>query len=291
MSDSQPCRSFLYMPASNDRALEKAKSLPADGYIFDLEDAVRPDAKAAAREQAVEAANSGAYGRKSVLIRANGLDTPWGQADISAIACSEADGIVVPKVNCIDDVNLIEDQMDAAGAPETFQLWIMMETPAAFLNAASIAGAGGRLKGMIIGSNDLIKDMRARHIPDRSNILPALTLALLAARAHGLVILDAVYNAIKDEEGFIAEARQALTMGFDGKSLVHPAQIAPANRVFSPAEEEVEEAHAIIAAYEEAFAAGKGVAAYQGKMIEDLHVAEAKRLVAVAQAIAAFDAE
>ncbi len=281
----RPRRSVLYMPGANTRALEKARSLPADALIFDLEDAVAPDAKEAARTNVVLAAESKAYGRREIAIRCNGLATPWGEADVAAIATSGADAILVPKVESAAEVTHVVSLLDTAGAPQTMAVWAMMETPKGFLRAEEIAGAHPRLALFVMGTNDLVKDMRARHTPMRLPLVTALGLGMLAARAHGLTILDGVYNDIKDAEGFRAVCRQGLEMGFDGKTLIHPSQIEPCNEVFAPSAAELEMAGKIVAAFKAAQAEGKGVVTVDGRMIENLHVEQAERALALAAAI------
>ena len=276
------------MPASNARALEKAKTLKADGFVFDLEDSVRPDAKLEARENAVTAAASGTYAKREIIIRCNALDTQWGGDDVQAIATSGADGILVPKISNPDDVHLVLAMLDDAGAPSDIGIWLNMETPAAFLRADAICGASDRITGLVMGTNDLIKDMQARHVVGRANILPALTMAVLAARTHDLIVLDSVYNQFKDIEGFAAECAQARNMGCDGKSLIHPSQVDIANGVFGASDTEIAEAKATIEAFDKAFAAGEGMAVVDGKMIEALHADEARRVVALADVISAL---
>ncbi|MBS0549548.1 MAG: CoA ester lyase, partial [Proteobacteria bacterium] len=239
-SKVRPRRSVLYMPGANTRALEKARTLPADALIFDLEDAVAPDAKEAARANVVAAAKSRGYGKREIAIRCNGLATPWGKADVAAIATSGADAIVVPKVESAADVAAVVNLLNAAGAPSSMAVWAMMETPRGMLNADEIGGAHKRLQLFIMGTNDLVKDMRARHTPMRLPMMTALGLGMLAARAHGLTILDGVYNDIQDAEGFRATCVQGLELGFDGKTLIHPSQVEPCNEVFAPSAAELE---------------------------------------------------
>src|SRR5437868_459321 len=281
----RPRRSVLYMPGANTRALEKARSLPADALIFDLEDAVAPDAKEAARTNVVLAAESKAYGRREIAIRCNGLATAWGEADIAAIAASGADAILVPKVESAAEVTHVVSLLDAAGAPQTMAVWAMMETPKAILRAEEIAGSHPRLALFVMGTNDLVKDMRARHTPARLPLVTALGLGMLAARAHGLTILDGVYNDIQDAAGFRAVCQQGLEMGFDGKTLIHPSQVEPCNEIFAPSPAELEMAGKIVAAFRAAQAEGKGVVTVDGRMIENLHVEQAERALALASAI------
>lgn len=281
----RPRRSVLYMPGANTRALEKARTLPADALIFDLEDAVAPDAKEAARANVVGAAQSRSYGKREIAIRCNGLATEWGKADIAAIARSGADAILVPKVESAAEVATVVALLDAAGAPASMMVWAMMETPKGILRAEEIAGAHPRLALFIMGTNDLVKDMRARHTPMRLPMVTALGLGVLAARAYGLTILDGVYNDIKDEAGFRAACQQGLEMGFDGKTLIHPSQVEPCNEVFAPSSSELEMAGRIVSAFKQAQAEGKGVVTVDGRMIENLHVEQAERALALAAAI------
>ena len=281
----RPRRSVLYMPGANTRALEKARSLPADALIFDLEDAVAPDAKEAARTNVVLAAQSKAYGKREIAIRCNGLATEWGAADIEAIATSGADAILVPKVESAAEVTHVVSLLDTAGAPPTLAVWAMIETPKAILRAEEIAGSHPRLALFVMGTNDLVKDMRARHTPMRLPMVTALGLGMLAARAYGLTILDGVYNDIRDVEGFRAVCQQGLEMGFDGKTLIHPSQVEPCNEVFAPSAAELEMADKIVAAFKAAQAEGKGVVTVDGRMIENLHVEQAERALALAAAI------
>jgi citrate lyase subunit beta / citryl-CoA lyase len=286
----RPRRSVLYMPGSNERALDKARSLPADGLILDLEDAVAPDAKVAARERVCQALAAGGYAPRETLIRVNALATPWGFADLQAAARSGADGVLLPKVESAEAVRQALAVLDGAGAPADLPLWCMLETPRATLRADEIAGASPRLGGLVMGTSDLAKELRAAHTPLRLPLLTALGLCLLAARAHGLPILDGVHLDLGDEEGFAAACRQGAELGFDGKTLIHPRQIEAANRAFAPDEAELEEARRIIAAHEAAVLQGKGVVVEGGRLIESLHVAEAQRKVQLAQAIAAMAA-
>jgi len=286
----RPRRSVLYMPGANTRALEKARTLPADALIFDLEDAVAPDAKETARGNVVAAARSKTYGRREIAIRCNGLATPWGKDDVAAIAASGADAILVPKVESARDVAGIVALLDGAGAPPSMAVWAMMETPRGILRADEIAGAHPRLQLFVMGTNDLVKDMRARHTPQRLPLVTALGLGMLAARAHGLTILDGVYNDIQDADGFKAVCRQGLEMGFDGKTLIHPSQVEPCNEIFAPSAAELTMADKIVAAFKAAQAAGKGVVTVDGRMIENLHVEQAERALALAAAISELQA-
>ncbi|MFZ9017448.1 MAG: HpcH/HpaI aldolase/citrate lyase family protein [Ilumatobacteraceae bacterium] len=287
MSDLRPRRSVLYMPSSNERALEKAKAIPCDALIFDLEDAVATDAKEQARVNAVAAARSGEYGRREITIRCNGLDTPWGADDLDAAATSGASSVVIPKVNSVAYLDQISARLDAAGAPSAMTIWAMVETPTAILDVRTIA-AHPRVNVLVMGNNDLAKELRTGVLPERTPLLPALSLALLAAREAGKVILDGVYNDVKDDAGFLVEARQGKAMGFDGKTLVHPSQVEPANTVWAPSDDEIDFSRRVIAAFDAARADGRGVVTVDGRMVEHLHVQNAERILAVAEAIAAL---
>jgi citrate lyase subunit beta / citryl-CoA lyase len=281
----RPRRSVLYMPSSNERALEKAKTIPCDGLILDLEDAVAPGAKQAAREAACAAASSGEYGAREVAIRVNGADTEWHADDLAATCAAGPDAIVVPKVNTADAVLELVDAMARHDAPEHTTLWAMVETPYAMLHAEEIAAASDRLTVLVMGTNDLAKELYAEHVPGRHPLLPGLGLAMLAARATGKVILDGVYNDVKDTDGFLAECRQGREMGFDGKTLIHPGQVEGANEAFAPSEQAVEDARGILEAWEAG--KGAGVVTYRGRMIENLHVESARRTLAIHEAVAA----
>jgi citrate lyase subunit beta / citryl-CoA lyase len=277
----RPRRSVLYMPGANERALEKAKTLPADALILDLEDAVAPDAKVAARERVCAAV--GSYGDREVTIRVNGLGTPWHLDDLRAAGSAGPSAVVVPKVNSVDEVHAIEKAL--SHAPDHTAIWAMIETPAAVLNCASIAAASDRLTVLVLGTNDLAKEMVAAQVPGRAPLLGPLSMCVLAARATGRVILDGVYNDVRDLEGFAAECRQGRDFGFDGKTLIHPGQVEPCNEIFAPSAEEVSQAHRVIAAFEEAQREGRGVATVDGRLIENLHVANAERVLALAEAV------
>jgi citrate lyase subunit beta / citryl-CoA lyase len=283
----RPRRSVLYMPGANERALEKAKALPADALILDLEDAVAPDAKVDARARVCAAAASGEYGSREIAIRVNSIDTQWHADDLRAAAEAGPAGVLVPKIESADQVHQIESALEAGGAPDHTLLWAMVETPVAMLHAAEIAGASERLAVLVMGTNDLAKELQAEHVPGRQPLLTGLSLALLAARAAGKVILDGVYNDIKNEEGFEAECRQGREMGFDGKTLIHPSQLEPCNRIFAPSDDEIASSREIIEAFEAAEAEGRGVVTVNGRMVENLHVDNARRILAVADAIAA----
>jgi len=280
---ARPRRSVLYMPSSNAKALEKAKSIPCDAIIFDLEDAVAPDAKPAAREQAVAAATSGEYGHRELTIRCNALSTPWGPDDVAAAGAAKPSAVVIPKIGTSAELDAVAAALDAAGGVDTM-IWAMVETPTAIFDARAIA-AHPRVAVVVMGTNDLAKEILAPLVPGRANLTPYLATAVLAAREAGKVILDGVYNAIADAAGFAAECRQGVEMGFDGKTLVHPSQVEPANEAWSPTPDEVELSRRVIAAYEEAEAEGRGVITVDGKMIEHLHVANARRVLAIADAI------
>jgi citrate lyase subunit beta/citryl-CoA lyase len=277
------------MPASNARALEKARSLPADGLIFDLEDAVAPDAKSAARDSVARALAAGGYGRREVMLRVNALSTDWGRTDLVAAAGMSIDAVVLPKVESADAVRQAQSVLLEAGAPEHLAIWCMIETPRGVLRAEEIASASPRIAGLIMGTADLTKDLHARHTPGREPLLTSLGLCLLAARAFGLAILDGVHLDLADDEGFLAACRQGRDLGFDGKTLIHPKTIAVANTVFAPSSEEVASARRVIAAHAEAVAAGKGVVLVDGKLIENLHVQNAHQTVALAEAIASLE--
>jgi citrate lyase subunit beta/citryl-CoA lyase len=276
------------MPGANERALEKAQAIPADALILDLEDAVAPDAKPEARQRVCAAATSGAYGAREIAIRANGIGTPWHDDDLRAIAAAGPDAVVVPKIDSAADVHQIEKALEAGGAPDRTRIWAMLETPIAMLHAEEICRSSERLAVLVMGTNDLAKELHASHVPGRQPLLSGLGLCLLAARATGKVILDGVYNDIKDADGFAAECRQGREMGFDGKTLIHPSQVEPCNEAYAPAADDVERAGRIIAAFEEAEADGRGVVTVDGRMVENLHVEEARRVLAIDEAIRAL---
>jgi citrate lyase subunit beta/citryl-CoA lyase len=284
----RPRRSVLYMPAANARALEKAKTIPVDALIFDLEDAVAPDSKELAREQACAAAASGDYGNREVTIRCNGLDTPWGAADIAAAAAVGPAAVVIPKVDDIAYLDDVDQLLKEAGAPDSTMIWAMVETPTGILNVNEIAHHE-RMTVMVMGTNDMAKELRATITPGRQALLPYLSMCLLSARQAGISIIDGVYNDISDEAGFGALCQQGVEMGFDGKTLIHPSQVGPCNEAFSPSAEEVGFARRVIEAFEEAEADGRGVVTVDGKMIENLHVDEARRALATVEAIAALN--
>jgi len=280
---TRPYRSVLYIPGSKPRALEKAKTLPVDAVIFDLEDAVSVDEKPNARATLAQALEAGGFGARMKIVRINGLDTEWGREDAIAAARMSCDAILLPKVNSPADLDAL------AEITGDIPLWAMMETPRGMLNAAAIA-AHPKLQGMVMGTNDLAKELQTRFRPDRMPMMAGLGLCLLAAKAEGLVIVDGVYNAFKDVEGLAAESAQGRDMGFDGKTLIHPAQVEVANAAFAPTERETETARRQIAAFEEAQAAGQGVAVVDGRIVENLHVVTAREILAKADAIAALSA-
>jgi len=284
----RPRRSVLYMPGANERALEKAKGIPADALILDLEDAVAPDAKAEARDRVCAAASSGAYGRKEIAIRINGLGTEWHDADLAAAAAAGPDAVLVPKVNSAEEVRTLVAALERAGAPDRTALWAMLETPIAVLHAEEIVAASSRLTVLVMGTNDLAKELHAVPVPGREPLRFGLQRCLMAARLGGKVILDGVYNDITDAEGFRTECEQALQFGFDGKTLIHPSQVEPCNDVFAPSDEEIDHSRRAIAAFDEAQADGRGVVTVDGRMIENLHVENARRIMAIADAIAAL---
>ncbi len=282
-------RSVLYMPASNARALEKARSLAADGFIFDLEDAVAPAAKPAARTAAIAAVQSSSYGPCELLIRVNALETAWVAEDLRAVAASGASGVVLPKVNAADDIRRVDAMLTQAGAPPALAVWAMMETPRGVLAAEAIAAASPRLAGYIVGTADLAKDLHCAHPADRAPMLYALQRCVLVARAFGLSVLDGVHLALDDEAGYAAACHQGRALGFDGKTLIHPKQIAVANTAFAPTPDEVVHARRIVAAHRAATGKGQGVTLMDDRLVEALHVQEAERILAQAEAIAARD--
>lgn len=284
----RPRRSLLYMPGSNPRALEKARSLPADGLILDMEDAVSPDAKQLAREQIVTALAEGGYGHRELMVRVNALSTEWGADDIKAVseASTPPDAVLIPKPSTAADVIEAINAFEAAGCPDSVEMWIMAETPLCILNIAEVASAHPRLKGMVLGTSDLSKDTRVRHTPDRLGFIAALNLCVYAARANGLGIIDGVQLDLEDADLLALSCEQGRDLGFDGKSLIHPKQIAAANAAFAPDEKEIADARNIIAAFEQAQSEGKGVVVVNGRLVENLHVEEAKRQLALADAIA-----
>ncbi|MCG7394616.1 CoA ester lyase [Microvirga sp. ACRRW] len=284
-----PRRSALYMPGSNARAIEKAKALPVDTVIFDLEDAVAPEMKAEARDAVCAAVKAGGYGTRELVIRINSLNTPWSEADLVSAAKASPDAILIPKVSSPDDLLEAGRRLRTLGAPETTRVWAMIETPLAILQAKEIAAVAqdeaSRLSCFVMGTNDLAKDTRARLTAGRATMMPWLMTALAAARAYGIDILDGVYNDLSDEDGFRNECAEGRDCGFDGKTLIHPNQIAVANEVFAPSPHEVESARAIASLFDQPENAGKGAISHNGRMVERLHAEMAKRTLALAEAI------
>lgn len=287
----RPRRSVLYMPGSNARALEKARELPADGVILDLEDSVAPDSKAEARARVAEVVKAGGFGPREVVIRINGLDTPWGAEDLEAAAAAAPDAILLPKVERVEQLETVGRRLEELGVPAQTRVWAMIETPLAILNIHAIAAAARnpqtRLSVFVLGTNDLAKETRAALIPGRAPMLAWLSMCVAAARVYGLDVLDGVWNQFKDMDGFQAECAQGVEFGMDGKTVIHPSQIEPCNAAFSPPPAEVERARGIIAAFERPENAGKGVITIDGRMVELLHAEMARRTVALADAIAA----
>jgi len=276
------------MPGANERALEKAKSIDADALILDLEDSVAPDAKAQGRDNVVAAVRSGEYGHRELVVRVNAIGTEWHHDDLTAAAAAGPDAVLVPKVESGEQVRALVAALEAAGAPPETQLWAMVETPRALLHAEEIASAHPRLTAIVMGTNDIVNETYGLHVPGRNPVvLASLSWTLLAARAAGVMVIDGVYNDVKDADGFAAEARQGREMGFDGKTLIHPSQVEPANLAFSPSEEEVARARDLIATFEEAKAAGQGVVTFNNKMVEELHVRDARRILAFHEAVTA----
>ncbi|MGC2200634.1 MAG: CoA ester lyase [Stellaceae bacterium] len=282
----RPRRSILYVPGSNPRALAKARGLAADGLIIDLEDAVAPQAKESARKIVAGALAEGGYGRRELVLRVNAVDTPWGHADLAAAAAMPLDAVLLPKIESAERVRLTVSLLEALGAPQRLTLWCMLETPLGILRAGEIAWATSRLSALVLGTSDLTKDLHALPTRDRLPLITSLSLAVLAARAHNLVVLDGVHLDLADDEGFVAACRQGRELGFDGKTLIHPKQIPAANAAFAPTEEEIEWSRRIIAAHSEAATTGKGVVVVDGGLIENLHVEDARRLLALADEIA-----
>jgi len=285
----RPRRSVLYLPADNERALEKARKLPADALILDLEDSVAPDNKTSAREHMVEAIRTGGFGAREMILRVNALETPWGMADLHAAISAEPDAILIPKVSQPGDVISTAKVVRAAGAAEKTRLWAMIETPMGIISAKEIAACGAdpenRLTCLVLGTNDLLKESRARPTNNRFAVVPWLAMTLVAARAYGLDVIDGVYNDFKDEMGFRTECEHGRTLGMDGKTLIHPSQVEPCNQVFSPTDEEVAWSMRIIKAFERPENAKKGVITVDGKMVERLHLVMARRVVTIANAI------
>ena len=287
----RPRRSMLFMPGSNARALEKARTLPADGLILDLEDAVAPDAKATARKQIADAVAAKGFGRREIIIRINGLDTPWWVDDVGMAAKVQPDGVMVPKVSSVADLKTISDRVADMGGGMHIKIWAMIESPRAVLHAPEIAAAGSeadnRLAGFVIGPNDIARESRIRMVKGRAPMLPLLSNCVLAARAGGIEILDGVYNDFSDLDGFARECEQGRDLGFDGKTLIHPSQIEPCNAAFTPPADEVARARKIAALFDQPENAGKGAVQMDGQMVERMHMEIARRTIAIADAIAA----
>lgn len=282
----RPRRSVLYMPGANARAMEKARDLPADALIFDLEDAVAPAEKEAARRQVIETLQKGGYGNRELVVRVNGLITPWGEADVAEMATAGAHALLIPKVENKQIINGVEGRMLTAQAPDAMSIWCMIETPKGVMRAEEIASASPRLGALVMGTSDLAKDLHCLHTPSRGPFMTSLSWCILAARANGLSILDGVHLDLADDDGFAESCRQGREMGFDGKTLIHPKTIAAANAAFAPDDAEVQWSRRVIAAHEEAENAGKGVVLLDGQLIENLHVEEAHRIVGLADRIA-----
>ena len=289
MTTIRPRRSVLYMPGSNARAIEKARGIAADALILDLEDAVAPDAKELARQQVCDAVKARGFGKREIIIRVNALSTPWGEADMAAAVAAKPDAILVPKISLPRDLHAAEERLQRLHADHAIAVWAMVETPLAILNVGVLAAAGGRLACFVMGTNDLIKEIRGVHTQDRANLSAALGLSVLAARANGIAVIDGVYNDIQNADGFKATCEQARSFGFDGKTLIHPSQVEPCNAVFAPSAEEVDAARKLIAAFELPENKGKGAIKLEGRMVELLHADIARGTVAMADAIAALE--
>ena len=287
INTSRPRRSVLFMPGANTRALEKAKSLPADSLILDLEDAVAPDAKAQARENIRTALATG-FGHREAVVRNNGLNTQWGLDDLKAFADTKADAILLPKVESASQIQKVASLLKQFNPANTMKIWAMIETPLAIFHLPEIASSHPMLEALVLGTSDLVKDLHARHTPSRVETQTALSLSVLAARAHQLCVLDGVHLTLEDEEGLKQSCVQGRDMGFDGKTLIHPSQIAFANEIFGPSSEEIEEAKQRINAYDAAISSGAGIVLLNGKLVEELHIQDAKRILALADAIEAF---
>lgn len=288
----RPRRSVLFMPGSNPRALEKARTLPADGIILDLEDAVAPDAKASARDAIAQAVTAGGFGKREVIIRINALDSPWWIDDVTMAGRVKPDGILVPKISSVADLAAIADRLSDINADMSVKVWAMIETSGAILHAEELAAASKdsemRLAGFVFGPNDIARETRIRMLPGRAAMLPMIIHCILAARLHGLEMLDGPYSGIGDAEGFWAEATQGRDIGFDGKTLIHPGQIDACNEIFTPPPEEVAYARRVIAAFQQPENASRGAIQLDGKMVERLHADMAKRTIAISDAIAAM---
>lgn len=286
---NRPRRSLLFMPGSNARALEKGKSVGADGLIFDLEDGVAADAKADARDAIVQALGSGAYGRRELVVRINAPGTEWFDSDIEALTTAGADALLVPKVDDARTVTMVAARLDNLGAPNRTAIWCMIETARGVLNAADIAASSARLGCLVVGAADLTKDLHALHTPDRQPLLTAIGLCILAARANGLAVLDSPFFDLSDDAGFLAACKQGRELGFDGKTLIHPKTIDGANQAFGPSARDIDQARRIIEAHGQALAQGQGVTLLDGQLVEGLHVVEAERLIALTDTIAEME--
>jgi citrate lyase subunit beta/citryl-CoA lyase len=288
----RPRRSHLFMPGSNPRALEKARTVPADGIILDLEDAVAPDAKGTARDAIAQTLAAGGFGKREVIIRINALDSPWWIDDVTMAGKARPDGILVPKISSVEDLSAVADRLSDIGANMSIKVWAMIETSRAILHAEELAAASRdsemRLAGFVFGPNDIARETRIRMMPGRAAMLPMITHCVLATRLHGLEILDGPYSNFSDTKGFIEEAEQGRDIGFDGKTLIHPSQIEACNKVFTPPDDEVAQARRIIAAFEQPENASRGAIQLDGKMVERLHADMAKRTIAISDAIAAM---
>jgi len=287
-AQTKPFRSLLYIPGSKERALEKATGLAADGIIFDLEDAVAVDEKANARQLVADTLRNRDYGSRALMVRINGYETDWYKDDLEVICATGPEAILLPKVNSGPDITWLANYLENHPACEHTAIWAMMETPLGILNAQEIAAASPRMQGMVLGTNDLVKDMGARHTPDRAPVMTSLGMCLLAARAYGLICVDGVYNKYQDTDGLVGYCEQGRDLGFDGKTLIHPAQIYTANTIFAPSVEDIDLAKRQMAAFEEAEAKGLGIAVLDGNIVENLHVEAARRLLAKAAAIGAL---
>lgn len=287
INTSRPRRSVLYMPGANTRALEKAKNLPADSLILDLEDAVAPDAKPQAREN-IRTALAAGFGHREAVVRINSLNTPWGLDDLKAFANSKADAILLPKVESASQIQEVASLLKQFNPANSMKIWAMIETPLAIFKLLEIASSHPKLETLVLGTSDLVKDLHARHTPSRVETHTALSLSVLAARAHQLCVLDGVHLSLEDEKGLKQSCVQGRDMGFDGKTLIHPSQIALANEIFGPSLEEIEEAKQRINAYDAAISSGAGIVLLNGKLVEELHIQDAKRILALADAIGAF---
>lgn len=287
MMTVQPRRSLLYMPGSNARALEKARTLDADVLILDLEDAVAPAQKSLARQQVLAAVQAGGYGHRQLVVRVNGFDTPWGREDLQTFAHQPIAALCLPKVDSAAEVHAVIQVLQQAGAPSSLKLWAMAETPRGILNIDDVAGADPRMDAIVLGTSDLAKDLRVPHTADRLGLLASLSACVLAARANGIDVFDGVHLDLEDEAGLVRACQQGVELGFDGKTLIHPKQIGPSNEAFSPTADAIARAERVREAWKQAEADGKGVVLVDGKLVEALHVDEAMRVLAIAEVLAA----